>query len=275
MPSSTLEAFRGDSPAAASPWRDVMLPPFSATFPASRQGEPEELGVFGFEGLIRGPSDSVLHSPLNLFKVAAHSGLLEETEAACCRQLAQAYAASGQFHKLFLNVSPGSLSHPAFQALLLDEPGELGLPPDRVVIELTENQPTQGFELPRETAERYRSRGYALAMDDLGEGFSSLRLWSELRPEFVKIDLHLVQGVSQDPIKLQFLRSLRDIAARTSSPPSNPGGAGSSVRRRQPRAPWTRHRPVLPKFRLNTKTPLISQGCLLVAPRGIEPLLTP
>ena len=241
MPSCTLEAFRGPAPAAGSPWSAIMLPFFSAPIPSSGHGGPEELvlelrailaegrlkphfqpivdlgtgKVFGFEGLIRGPSDSVLHSPLNLFKVAAHSGLLVETEAACIRQLAQAYLASGQPHKLFLNVSPGSLSHPAFQALFLDEPGSLGLAPGQVVIELTENQPTHGFDLLRETAERYRARGYALAMDDLGEGFSSLRLWSELRPEFVKIDLHFVQGVSQDPVKLQFLRSLRDIAAGT------------------------------------------------------------
>ena len=47
---------------------------------------------------------------------------------------------------------------------------------------------------------------------DLGEGFSSLRLWSELRPDFVKIDMHFVQGVSGDRVKYQFLQSLQQIA---------------------------------------------------------------
>jgi len=239
MDCSTLEASSA-GPLAAFPWGDLMLP--SASLPPRHHAPAElpllaaelrailaedrlkphfqpilELGtgkLYGFEGLIRGPSDSVLHSPLILFKVAALSGLLVETEAACCRKLAQAYAASAQPHRLFLNLSPGSLSHPAFQTLLLG-PGQLGLPPDQVVIELTENQPTYGFGVLLETASRYRGRGYAIAIDDLGEGFSSLRLWSELRPEYVKIDLHFVQGVSQDPVKLQFLRSLRDIAAGT------------------------------------------------------------
>jgi diguanylate cyclase (GGDEF)-like protein len=54
--------------------------------------------------------------------------------------------------------------------------------------------------------------GFKIAIDDLGEGFSSLRLWSELRPEFVKIDMHFVQGVDNDPIKLQFLKSIQSIA---------------------------------------------------------------
>ena len=58
----------------------------------------------------------------------------------------------------------------------------------------------------------YRSMGFQIAMDDLGEGFSSLRLWSELRPEFVKIDMHFVQGVNTDPVKQQFLRSIQQIA---------------------------------------------------------------
>src|SRR3546814_2266408 len=42
-----------------------------------------------------------------------------------------------------------------------------------------------------------------------------LRLWSELRPEYVKIDMHFVQGINQDPIKLQFVRSIQEIAEKS------------------------------------------------------------
>jgi diguanylate cyclase (GGDEF)-like protein len=58
----------------------------------------------------------------------------------------------------------------------------------------------------------YRGMGFQIAIDDLGEGFSSLRLWSELRPEYVKIDMHFVQGINHDPVKLQFVRSIQEIA---------------------------------------------------------------
>jgi EAL domain-containing protein (putative c-di-GMP-specific phosphodiesterase class I)/GGDEF domain-containing protein len=174
--------------------------------------------VHGFEGLVRGPSDSVLHSPLNLLQVAARGGRLLETEIACCRTLVQAFAASGQPHRLFLNLSPGSLfeaeTGTRHQLAVL---AALGLPPGRIVIELTESQPTFDFKSLARTADHYRRLGFAIAMDDLGEGFSSLRLWSELRPEYVKIDLHFIQGVAQDPVKLQFLRSIRDIAGKTGS----------------------------------------------------------
>jgi GGDEF domain-containing protein len=54
--------------------------------------------------------------------------------------------------------------------------------------------------------------GFQVAIDDLGEGFSSLRLWSELRPEYVKADKHFVSGIATDPIKMQFLKAIQQIA---------------------------------------------------------------
>ncbi len=58
----------------------------------------------------------------------------------------------------------------------------------------------------------YRSLGFSVAIDDLGEGFASLRLWSELRPEYVKADKHFVTGIAGDPVKVQFLRAIQEIA---------------------------------------------------------------
>ena len=172
--------------------------------------------MHGFEGLIRGPSDSLLHSPQNLFKVALLTGQTVELEVACCRSLLRGFIASGQTCKLFLNISPGSLALSPFLALLQPEALRAqGFAPDRIVIELTENQPTYDFNQLVQTADLFRSLGFAIAMDDLGEGFSSLRLWSELRPEYVKMDKHFINGVSLDPVKYQFLASLRDIAAKT------------------------------------------------------------
>ena len=63
----------------------------------------------------------------------------------------------------------------------------------------------------------YRSMGFRVAIDDLGEGFASLRLWSELRPEYVKADKHFVRGIAGDPVKLQFLRAIQHIAENSGS----------------------------------------------------------
>jgi EAL domain-containing protein (putative c-di-GMP-specific phosphodiesterase class I) len=90
----------------------------------------------------------------------------------------------------------------------------LELRPASVVIELTEDFPAIDLRLLREALLLYRSMGFRVALDDLGEGFSSLRLWSELRPEFVKADKHFVRGIARDAVKRQFLSSIQDIARR-------------------------------------------------------------
>ncbi len=172
--------------------------------------------ILGYEGLIRGPSDSPLHSPLNLFKVARANNLGVEVEHLCRRIVLERFAELKLPGRLFLNVSPEMLLLPeARRGETLAYIREVGLHPDRVIIELTENQPTYDYELMREAVMHYRSMGFRIAIDDLGEGFSSLRLWSELRPEYVKIDMHFVQGINQDPVKLQFVRSIQEIATES------------------------------------------------------------
>lgn len=169
--------------------------------------------AFGFEGLIRGPSDSILHSPLNLFSVAKRMGYSIELERLCCRTLLEAFAAQESPHRLFLNISPEALAlAPEGAQAVVSNLSEFGLEAGRVIIELTESQPIQDYAQLLEAAERYRRLGFAIALDDLGEGFSSLRLWSEIHPEYVKVDKHFVQGVSQDPLKHRFFQSIHEIA---------------------------------------------------------------
>lgn len=169
--------------------------------------------IIGYEGLIRGPSDSPLHAPMKLFGAARDHGLALEVEYLCRRVVLERFAELQLPGKLFLNVSPECLlPRRGGEGETLGCIRQLGLQPDRVIIELTENQPTYDYERMREAVLHYRARGFEIAIDDLGEGFSSLRLWSELRPEYVKIDMHFIQGINQDPVKLQFVRSIQEIA---------------------------------------------------------------
>ena len=172
--------------------------------------------IVAYEGLIRGPSDSPLHAPLNLFKVARANNLTLEVEHLCRQVVLERFAELNLPGKLFLNVSPECLLlRNARRGETLGYIEQIGINPERVIIELTENQPTYDYELMREAVLHYRNMGFQIAIDDLGEGFSSLRLWSELRPEYVKIDMHFIQGINHDPLKLQFVRSIQEIAEKS------------------------------------------------------------
>jgi diguanylate cyclase (GGDEF)-like protein len=169
--------------------------------------------ILGYEALTRGPSNSALHSPLNLFAVARQAGRLSELELACRESACRRFSEQQLEGKLFLNISPESLleaSHPPGRTLQLLQ--RYGIPPNRVVIELTEQTPTDDFGLLYNALYHYRDMGFSIALDDLGAGYSSLRLWSELRPDYVKIDRHFIDGIHQDAVKREFVGSMLQMA---------------------------------------------------------------
>ena len=144
-----------------------------------------ERRILGYEALSRGPSNSPLHSPINLFAVARHAGRLTELEIACRESACRRFSQQKLDGKLFLNVSPESLLEPQYQSgLTLKLLQNLGIPASQVVIELTEQTPTDDFQLLFNALHHYRDMGFSIALDDLGAGYSSLRLWSELRPDY-------------------------------------------------------------------------------------------
>jgi EAL domain-containing protein (putative c-di-GMP-specific phosphodiesterase class I) len=97
------------------------------------------MSVHGFEGLIRGPSDTVLHSPTHLFNVARAAGMLLELDRACISTLVHAFAVGAPNQRLFVNISPDSLSWWALESITgLEDVRSLGIDPQHIVIELTE-----------------------------------------------------------------------------------------------------------------------------------------
>jgi EAL domain-containing protein (putative c-di-GMP-specific phosphodiesterase class I)/GGDEF domain-containing protein len=166
-----------------------------------------------FEGLMRGPAGSALHTPAALLAAAAAEGLEAELERAAIYTIVRKFVGLNLPGKLFLNVSPatllsGFLETTAVTTILQDH----SLSHSRIVLEITESQRITDFHAFGQTVRDVRRLGYQIAIDDLGEGFSSLRLWSELRPDFVKIDRHFVAGVQEDPLKFHLVRSIQEIA---------------------------------------------------------------
>ncbi|WP_448106855.1 bifunctional diguanylate cyclase/phosphodiesterase [Pseudomonas azerbaijanoccidentalis] len=172
-----------------------------------------ERRILGYEALSRGPSNSPLHSPIALFAVARQAGRLSELEIACRQSACRRFNEQQLPGKLFLNVSPESLLEAAHQpGRTLQLLQDFGIPPSQVVIELTEQTPIDDFQLLQTALHHYRAMGFSIALDDLGAGYSSLRLWSELRPDYVKIDRHFIDGIHQDALKREFVGSILQIA---------------------------------------------------------------
>jgi len=175
-----------------------------------------DLDVIGYEALIRGPAGSCVESPAALFGLARTIGRQHELETACLRTIWRRFRALGLPGKLFVNVSAGML-------LAQEGPGAgleavlagLDIEPRRVVIEITEEQAVADYARLRRVAQRLTALGYELAIDDLGAGFASLRLWLELQPACVKLDNAFVQGIDSDLLKRSFLDAIQQLALCT------------------------------------------------------------
>jgi diguanylate cyclase (GGDEF)-like protein len=174
-----------------------------------------EARVHGHEALVRGPADGPLALPEALFEAARREGIVIALEFACIRAALESWARSGTPGKLFVNLSASALISALGGGRLEQSMAFLrgcGVPCSSLVVELTEHERVSHSAQLQSVVELLRLHGVQLALDDFGDGRSSLRLWSELKPDFVKIDKYFTRGLAEDADKLQTFRALLQIA---------------------------------------------------------------
>ncbi len=169
--------------------------------------------IIGYEALSRGPKGSPYEDPYTLFTAAEEAGLLAELEISCRELSIQRFFEQKLSGKLFINFSPKALISPSYPRGKTKEILEkYGQEPSALVIELSEKYPADDMAQLIKHVRGYRSEGFENAIDDLGAGYSGLLQWSEIRPDFVKLDRHFVHGIHTDSTKLAFARAITDLA---------------------------------------------------------------
>jgi EAL domain-containing protein (putative c-di-GMP-specific phosphodiesterase class I)/GGDEF domain-containing protein len=171
--------------------------------------------IYAHEALIRGPKGMPLHTPDALLAAARKEGLLLDFEIACVVAALEQWSARAEPGRLFVNLSASALLELVrvrSADVLMQYVRQLGLQPRMLVIEITEHEHVSDIAALCEAVQQIQAAGVMLALDDFGDGRSSLRLWSELRPDIVKIDKYFTADLSRQAKKLQTLRALMQIA---------------------------------------------------------------
>ena len=154
--------------------------------------------VIGHEALARPPEMRAGESVEDLFAEAQRSGRMRDLDW-LCRRLAIAGAPWGLFAPwaLFLNVSALTLLDPvhgADQLLLVLEAA--GGRPEQLVLEITEREIITDLPRLRQVLAGYRDHGVRFALDDVGDGHSTLEVLTAANPEFIKIARSLTMTAS-------------------------------------------------------------------------------
>lgn len=172
--------------------------------------------IYAHEALIRGPQGTPLHTPDALLRAAAQEQLGYEFEIACVEVALQTWGQLCVPGRLFVNISATALTQ-LFAArgreALLELMTGLGVVPRMLVLEITEHERVENMDHLARVVAEVRAAGVALALDDFGDGRSSLRLWSQLKPEVVKIDKYFTKNISEHGDKLKVIQALQQIAS--------------------------------------------------------------
>ena len=86
---------------------------------------------------------------------------------------------------------------------------------DRVVLEITERGRLQSIYGWEESLQQAKEMGFAIAVDDLGSGYSSLSVLADLQPRFIKVDMSIVRGVDASRRKQRLVSMLCRFAEAT------------------------------------------------------------
>lgn len=175
----------------------------------------EDGSVFGYEALARGPEDSQLYEAKDLFANAENQGYLSRLDQLASQLAVIRFQQRELPAQLFINFSPDTLTADRrAMSDLVSFMGLQGMSPEQVVIEVTEHSPIDDVQKLCSAVDRYRKAGFKIALDDLGSGYSGLQLWSELKPDYVKLDRHFIQHIHLNDAKQYFVQSIQELAEK-------------------------------------------------------------
>jgi diguanylate cyclase len=130
-------------------------------------------------------------NPIRFLDYVERSGLLSAFSQDVLAQALSAAAtwrAQGFALPVAVNVSPRSLLDPTFPDLVRHGLEEAEVPPESLIVELTESLTLSQLDVVDEALTTLRELGVRLALDDFGTGYSSLATLARVQVHELKID---------------------------------------------------------------------------------------
>lgn len=169
--------------------------------------------TIAFEALARWHSPTLgFVSPGEFIPVAERCGLVAPLTEALLKKSLQALATWPESVRLSFNLSVHDLISPAAMQRILDMLLRSGITPSRIDLEVTETAATHDVEQMQRVISTLRSRGYGVALDDLGTGFSSLSQLLSLPLSKIKVDRSFIMSIDRNPVSRKIVSALLTLS---------------------------------------------------------------
>jgi diguanylate cyclase (GGDEF)-like protein len=172
--------------------------------------------INGVEALVRWqhPERGLL-PPSEFLPAAELSGVIEPLTAWVLRRAAEDQArwlAGGRPWVVSVNISARNLETPGFADFVAGILAEHGLPPELMLLEVTETALAGDAETAAQAVRDLAARGIGISVDDFGMGYTSLAQLRGMPLAEIKIDRAFVSDLLTDPESRAIVRSVIELA---------------------------------------------------------------
>jgi len=157
-------------------------------------------------------------APESFIPLAEETGLIvrlgELVMRSACRQGGAWAKGEGAALKVAVNVSPVQLERPEFPGMIAEVLAATSLPPERLIIEITESVLLERLDDAALGIARLKALGVSLSVDDFGTGYSSLSYLKNLPIDIVKIDREFIKDIEGTSAAREIVSGIIGLAHR-------------------------------------------------------------
>jgi EAL domain-containing protein (putative c-di-GMP-specific phosphodiesterase class I) len=110
-----------------------------------------------------------------------------------------------------INLSGHTLSSPEFAEYMQEKFAQYGVPPQCLLLEITETAAIANVERARSLIEALRAMGVRFLLDDFGSGLSSFNYLKHFPVDGIKIDGLFVKGIAKNYLDYALVESIHKI----------------------------------------------------------------
>lgn len=157
-------------------------------------------------------------SPAQAFAAAKRRNRLYALDRMC--RMAAVRSAAQLEGKVFINFIPTSIYSPEHcLKSTVRLANELGIAPSQFVFEVVETEEVDDIEHLKKILMYYKEKGFHYALDDVGEGFSTVGMLEEIAPHYMKLDRKYAHGIAEDPGKQRAAEAILQAALKVGAVP--------------------------------------------------------